>query len=49
MRCVRVVANGEEMSLRNSFLGGELARVQLIIGEVVVRDTKVLAGGNAKG
>ena len=46
---VRVVADGEEMALRNGCGRGELAGVQFVVGKVVVGDAEVLAERNAEG
>ena len=43
-----VVADRKEMALGNGLRGGELASVQLVVGEIVVRDAEVLAGRNAE-
>ena len=47
--CGGVISNGEEMPLRNGLGRGEFASVKFVVGEIVVRDAEVLAGGNAEG
>jgi hypothetical protein len=45
---IGVVADGEEMALRNGFGGGEFAGMNFVVGEVVVGDAEVLGGGDAE-